>query len=206
MIDLAGSLEASHRQYAEGTVKTAEDLARYRVVIERTRPRRIVEIGSYSGKSALWFARTAGCPVVSVDVDHSHIAEETFDRGRMLGVTYLRGRSDDRRIVAMINAWMVSGPNLVTLDGDHSASTVLAELDLYAPMVAEGCYVVVEDGIVAHMPDQMRPIGPYDGNPLEAITRWLPTHPEWVSDLTIEDLYPTTQFPAGWLLRSSEAQ
>jgi cephalosporin hydroxylase len=37
---------------------------------------------------------------------------------------------------------------MLLADGNHAAEHVFQELLLYGPMVAPGCYFVVEDGIV----------------------------------------------------------
>ena len=55
MIDVEASLAATSRQHAEGAVKVAEDLDRYRAVIAATKPEIVVECGTYDGGSAKWF-------------------------------------------------------------------------------------------------------------------------------------------------------
>lgn len=202
--DLAASLAASHRQQAEGCVKTIEDLARYRAVIHKVKPRLILESGSFSGKSAKWFAQTAGCKVISVDIDHRHIDGDTRREAEAAGVEFLLGRSTSPNVITHMVAAVraADGPTLVTLDGDHSADTVYAEMLEYGPLVSSNSYMVVEDGIVRHMPDQMKPNGPYAGNPLDAIERYLSSRSKrWEVDLVIEDMYPATQFPSGFLRR-----
>ncbi|MGH9093849.1 MAG: CmcI family methyltransferase [Acidimicrobiales bacterium] len=201
MRDLPGSLTAAGRQDAEGAVKTTEDLARYRVVIEATRPEVIVEIGTFSGKSALWFARTGRCPVVTVDV-HAQVSDETRAASAELDVRYVVGDSRAASTGETVAAHVAGRDAMVVLDGDHSADTVSEEMTRYHRLVPVGGYMVVEDGIVRWMPEQQQPDGPYRGSPLDAIERWLEkTAGAWAVDTELEDLYDTTQFPSGWLRR-----
>jgi cephalosporin hydroxylase len=203
MIDLEGSLAAAHRQHAEGCVKTIEDLDRYRVVIARTQPTLIIECGTFSGRSAIWFARTAGARVVTIDVDQSNISAATRDEFKQLGIVSLPGRTADptnRMLVSGI-AWRHERV-MAVLDSDHSADTVTDELLAYGSLVTPGCYCVVEDGIVRWMPEQRQPIGPYRGSPLDAIETWVSARgDQWEIDREIEDMHPTTQFPSGFLRR-----
>jgi cephalosporin hydroxylase len=86
---------------------------------------------------------------------------------------------------------------MVTLDSDHTAAHVLAELEAYAPMVSVGCYLVVEDTSV-----NGRPLLPgYGAGPGEALDEWLPGHPEFEVDWAIEERHGITTSPGGWLRR-----
>lgn len=58
-----------------------KELAVFRHFFACTRPRTIIEFGTFTGSSAVWFADTAAlcdldCHVYSTDVDHSLISEE----------------------------------------------------------------------------------------------------------------------------------
>lgn len=204
MISLPASLEASTRQNAEGTVKTWEDLARYRAVLADVAPTLIVEIGTFSGRSALWFAATANAEVVTVDVDPGNVAAGTAAALDAAGATRLTGRSTDPTVAAAVTERAVGHERvMVVLDGDHSAATVRAELDRYGPLVTPGSYCVVEDGIVRWMPWEQKPAGPYWGSPLDAIESFMAGSEgrRWEIDRTVEDMHPATQFPSGWLRR-----
>lgn len=205
MRDLKASLAAVSRQHAEGCVKIVEDLRRYEQIIERTRPDVIVESGTFSGKSALWFARTAQCYVVTVDVTpcidpETRIAAVNYPIWSITGdvtapdtIDRVRRFIDDRTAALDRPAQV-----MVSLDSDHSATHVAAEIEAYGPMVTAGCYLVVEDGLLRWMPYEER--RHYTGTPLDAIEALLAAEPDrWEVDVELEDLYPVTQHPSGWL-------
>lgn len=196
MIDLAGSIEDQRTgQGAEGCVKTANDLARYRKLLAAVKPAWVVECGTFSGKSACWLADVAQCHVVTIDT-HPQVAPEIHGHH---AVTWLKGNTLDevdkvRRIIGN------DTPVLVVLDSDHSAKHVYAEMMAYGPLVTAGSYMVVEDGIVRWLPEQL---AVYDNSsPLDAIERFLIGHPhDWEIDMHLEDMLPMTQNPSGWLRR-----
>lgn len=195
-MDLTASLEAFNRQTAEGCVKVTEDLARYRHVLTAARPDVIVECGSYNLHSAVWFARTAHCHVITIDViswrDPADVAAAVE-----AGVTIVVGSSTSPTVVDRVHKWAAGRRAMVVLDSDHSGPHVLAELEAYTPLVPTGSYAVVEDGIVRDLP----PMG-YDGSPLDAIEAFLPGHPEFTVDADVEAMFPATMHPSGWLRRS----
>lgn len=206
MRDLALSLEEARHQGAEGCVKIHSDLDRYRVVINRVAPDLVVECGTFSGKSACWFAETASCHVVTVD-RVAQVDEETYARGGAR-VTWLVGDTTDASILEAVRGVIERVGDLehheprvmVVLDSDHSCDHVLRELVLYTPLVSLGSYCVVEDGILHWMDEAER--AHYIGDPIQAIDRWLAhAGPGWVVDRDLEDLHTATLFPKGWLRR-----
>ena len=88
-----------------------------------------------------------------------------------------------------------AGDQRAFLDSDHSRDHVIAEIDLYAPLVTVGCYLVVEDAIYHWVDDG------YDGDPLQAITATLGHRDDFTRALDIEAMYPITGSPAGWWCR-----
>lgn len=204
MIDLPASVaEAVGNRTADGTGKTAADLTRYRLIIEAVRPSLIVETGTWTGCSALWLARTSGAQVVTVDVDgDDRVPSVVRDAWSSYRVESLRGDSLD--VAAEVaHVWSdetVDGTVLVSLDSDHSAAHVRAELDAYAPLVSPGSYLVCEDTIIRWLPHPLGGPDVWDGtSPLDAVEAWLPDHSEFAVDVAVENLMPTTQHPFGWL-------
>lgn len=199
MIDLEGSIwEQRHGQGYRGAVKTPADIARYEVMLARVGPVAwVVEMGTYNGASACWFADTAHCQVVTVDT-HPQLGEETRHHP---DVTWITGNSVATDVVNYVHGLVrdAHGAIVVVLDSDHSADHVFAEMAAYADLVTAGSYMVVEDGIVRWLPEQL--VHYRDSSPLDAIEHFLDVEDGWEVDVELEDLSPTTQHPKGWLRR-----
>ena len=197
MIDLERSVwEQRHGQGWLGMVKTPADLERYEKLLADVRPAWIVELGTYNGASACWFAEVADCHVITVD---THPQVDPTVHGHR-DITWIKGNSADPAIVTLVSSVIRGGgPVVVVCDSDHSAGHVYAEMVAYGPLVTPGSYMVVEDGIIRWVPEQL----PHYNNsgPLDAIERFLVTHPGWEPDADLENLSPTTQHVGGWLRR-----
>jgi cephalosporin hydroxylase len=192
--DVEASIAATYRQNAEGAVKTVEDLDRYRIVIEATKPDVIVECGTYRFKSARWFARL-GVDVVTIDN-----AVYRSNDGMDSRVTFLLGDSSEPAIAAQVADLVAGRRTMVVLDSDHHAEHVRREITLYGPLVTSGCYLVVEDGIVRFPLPHLWPDGV--PGPLDAVEDLLVDNPAWVRDETVEGLHPVTMSPLGWWRRA----
>lgn len=95
---------------------------------------------------------------------------------------------------------------LVFLDSNHTETHVLQELELYAPLVTPGSYIVAHDGAQAWVWDI--PNGKLewkDDNPLNAIYKFLGGHPEFAIDPHWTRLGITSS-PDGFLKRSIEPE
>lgn len=179
--------------------KTVDDMARYRRIVEATRPGTIVETGTKWGGFATWLADELGVAVITVDIN-AVPALRAHPR-----VTQVVGSSIDpdtiKRVQDLVNGRRV----MVSLDADHHAAHVEAEIRAYGPMVSPGCYLVVEDGL-ADLVDaaKARRFGnriPEEGGPLAAIGRTLATDDAWRRDLDIEGMTRVSHSPAGWWVR-----
>lgn len=193
--------------------KHNDDLRRYDQIIRDTRPDVIIETGTNTGASASWMAaHTMVHPkVITIDVQ-----PHRFNRANDYGILRLAGDSAHPELGARVRVLLnghaeIAGRSprvMVSLDSDHSAAHVRREIELYAPLVTPGCYLVVEDGILAWLrDDQLKAHGcAYDGTPLDAIadSANLLITPEGLGferDEQIEFAYPVTMSPAGWWRR-----
>ena len=176
-------------------LKCPMDLMAYQEILFETKPGLVVETGTHEGGSALFLAHMldllgAG-EVVTIDV---------LDRpGRPAHprIRYVTGSSGDVELVGGIFRGRPAGEKrLVILDSDHSRAHVLRELDLFAPRVPTGGYVIVEDSNV-----NGNPVLPdYGPGPREAIEEFLAGHPEFEVDLSREKFLMTFN-PGGYLRR-----
>lgn len=149
-------------------LKNPFDLAIYPMLLERERPRTLIEIGSHMGGSALWFADQAALlglemNVLSIDLELPALAPGP-------SVQFLRG--DARELAEVLPASIMSTlprPLMVVEDSSHLSGTTAAVLDFFDPWLRPGEYVVVEDGILS----DMRVADLYDGGPLRAIEEFL---------------------------------
>jgi cephalosporin hydroxylase len=93
--------------------------------------------------------------VISVDINsaiHPSVLEFDVVKRR---VQFIKGSSIDPAIVRSVADGVGNSKLMVILDSDHTAEHVLAELRAYAPMVAVGNYVIVQDvwvgpGVAVH--------------------------------------------------------
>lgn len=192
--------------------KHNDDLRRYDQIIRDTQPDVIIETGTNTGASASWMASatTVHPLVITIDIDGGR-----WNRANQHGIIRLNGLDSvgPTTIEEITRRIQVHGAKrvMVSLDSDHSAEHVRREIELYAPLVTPGCYLVVEDGILAWLrDDQLKAHGcAYDGTPLDAIYD-LSRYDGHVSpgvladferDTQIEFAYPVTMSPAGWWRR-----
>jgi len=207
-IDVEASLNTfeagTYEQVIDGVRawKLPEDLDRYTLVIESTRPEVLIETGTKWGGSALWF-EALGLDVITIDVE-----EDSSRRAKLLDsrVTWITGSSTDPAVVARVADLVAGRRVMVSLDAEHAAPHVAAEIRAYGPLVSPGCYLVVEDGIFDLTDDEaLRARGgrsiPARGGPLHAINQTLALDAGWVRDEEIERLHPVSHHPSGWWVR-----
>jgi cephalosporin hydroxylase len=176
------------------TLKCPLDLWMYQEIVYRTRPDVILETGTAHGGSALFLAsvfdQIGSGEVVTADIDN---AQERRDHHR---ITYLTGSSVDARVLEAMCTAASGRRTMVILDSDHSAAHVAAELACYAPLVTEGCYLIVEDTNVNGHP-VLPNFGP---GPAEALQDFLAREDRFEVDTACEK-HRLTLNPGGYLRR-----
>ncbi len=169
----------------------------YQEIIYDVKPQVVIEIGSYSGGSTLYFAHLLDLlgsgVVISIDVDRSRFSV-AHDR-----IEPITGDSSAPQVVRRVQELCDGKTCLVVHDGDHRKEKVLEDLETYSPFVTPGSYLIVEDGII----DLFRPrdgIGQFHSGPLAAIDEFLLRHPEFTVD-SQRERYVITYNPRGFLRR-----
>lgn len=193
--------------------KFPEDLRVYEHLLWDMRADGVLELGTLSGGSALWFrdrlrtlaayGRCARDPhVISVDIDQREAREQlaAADPAYADSITLLEGDILDPGVVARVGEHVRWGARyLVVEDMAHTHETTAAGLAAFARLVPVGGYLVVEDGVVDI--DRMRhPEWPR--GVLPALDEWLAT-PEGSAFERRRDLelYVMTCHPGGFLQR-----
>jgi cephalosporin hydroxylase len=126
--------------------------------------------------------------VISVDLNRPRIA---FPEN----VQFIEGDSIAPRTVAHVASLRGDQRTMLLADGNHSSDHVFQELVRYGPMVAPGCYFVVEDGIVDVMDWPQ-----YQPGPLVAVQRFLGQNSSFVANERREK-FVLTYAPGGFLKR-----
>ena len=90
---------------------------------------------------------------------------------------------------------------MVVLDSNHTQAHVLRELELYAPLVTKGCYLVVCDTLIEDMPAGSFPDRPWDkgDNPRTAVDAFLKTTERFEVDTAIDAKLQISVAPGGYL-------
>ncbi len=175
-------------------MKCPLDLWIYQELLVRTRPDFVVETGTWSGGSALYFAmlldHLGHGGVITVDI------EVKSNRPEHPRISYITGSSVDAAVVEQIRETAGNQRAMVVLDSDHRADHVYEELLAYGPLVQTGDYLIVEDTNLNGHPAYPE-FGP---GPMEAVDRFLAENDEFVIDQRCER-FLMTQYPGGFLRR-----
>lgn len=191
-------------------IQVPTDIVASQELVWATRPQLVIETGVARGGSLIFWASMLELlgegTVLGIDIDiraHNREAIETHPLARR--VSLFQGSSiGDEAVAVATEAAAGLDRVMVVLDSNHTHEHVLAELELYGPLVSPGQYLVVSDTIVEHIPAQEhrpRPWGPGD-NPATAVDAFLGSHPEFSRDEELTSKLLITSSPGGYLRRS----
>lgn len=143
-------LHANDRYRGRALVKMPEDLRTYQITIEKTLPDLVIELGTFQGGSALWFADqidtfVPGSPlptVVTIDIaQHGGLIEDER-------ITQITGDLRSPDILRWVSEIAANRRVMVVEDSAHVFEVTMAAMKMYGPLVTEGCFMVVEDGVI----------------------------------------------------------
>jgi cephalosporin hydroxylase len=174
-------------------LKCPLDLWTYQEILYDVQPELIIETGTYRGGSALFLASICDLlrrgEVVTIDSAWQN------GRPRHRRITYLIGSSTSDMILRRVRR-RARGKStvLVILDSEHGKDHVLAELQVYAPLVTPGSYLIVEDTNLNGHPVE----SDHGPGPAEAVAEFLEGNDAFVRDERSEKFLLTFN-PGGYL-------
>ena len=197
-------------------IQYPQDMVVLQELIMSIQPDLIIETGIAHGGSIIFSAsmlELLDCfnpnskikrEVIGIDIDiraHNRAAIEAHPMYSR--ITMLEGSSTAPEIVQQV--YKLAEPHaktMVLLDSCHTHEHVLSELELYAPLVSLGSYLVAYDTIV-EFEDKTYDNRPWGkgNNPYTAVQQFLSQNPQFSLDETIENKSVLTSCPGGWLKR-----
>jgi cephalosporin hydroxylase len=198
-------------------IQLPQDILAMQEIIWKVQPNLIVETGIAHGGSLVFSAAmlelNAACggpaeaEVLGVDIDirsHNRRAIEEHPMARRISM--IEGSSVDPLVADQVrDRAEIADRVLVCLDSNHTHEHVLAELEVYAPLVTIDSYCVVFDTVIEQLPASTYPgrtwgIG---NNPMTAVSDYLDRHPEFQIDHAIDAKLALSSLPNGYLRRVS---
>jgi cephalosporin hydroxylase len=140
-------------------IQLPEDMIRTQEILFRVRPDVIIETGVAHGGSLVYYASLCKLMgkgrVIGVDIEirpHNRQAIEAHPMAP--AITLIEGSSTEQATLDRVRGLIRPGETvLALLDSNHTRDHVAAELELYAPLVTPGSYLVATDGIMEDLSD-----------------------------------------------------
>jgi cephalosporin hydroxylase len=209
---------AEHRLMYEATwlgrpiIQFPSDIVAIQELLWKVQPDVVIETGVAHGGSLVLSASVLELigvgKVIGIDVEirpHNRAAIEAHPLKKRIELIEGSSVAPDTLAAvrrAITNAKVV----LVMLDSNHTRAHVLQELELYAPLVTPGSYMVAHDGAQEWVWDipSGRPTWKDDG-PLDAIREFLNDHKEFQID-PFYTRFGITSSPDGYLRRLTQGE
>jgi cephalosporin hydroxylase len=191
-------------------IQLPEDILMVQELIWKIRPDVIIESGVAHGGALVLYASILELlgrgRVIGVDIEirkYNRLAIEAHPLARRIQL--IEGSSTDPATIDAVQRLVTPGQRtMVMLDSNHTRAHVSDELELYAPMVTPGSYLVVFDEVMPMVADAPNGKPEWDrDNPLEAVRAFLARHPEFEVDQSYERL-ATTYCRNGFLRRTDD--
>ncbi len=189
-------------------IQYPQDMIAMQEIIWNVKPDLIIETGIAHGGSLIFYASMLELlgnngHVLGIDIDiRMHNRMEIEKHPMFKRITMFEGSAIAPEMAERVREFAKPYQNiLLVLDSNHTHDHVLAELELYSPLVSKGSYCVVFDTVIEDMPAGSFPDRPWDkgNNPKTAVWEFLKTHDEFEIDREIENKILITVAPDGYL-------
>ena len=172
-------------------IKYPNDIVLMQEIIWDIKPDLIVETGIAHGGSIIFSASMLELiggdgQVVAVDIDiRQHHRKEIEKHPMYKRITMFEGSSISEEIVNKVRGISKTKKRvMVFLDSNHTHRHVLKELELYAPLVTVGSYLVLPDTFIEYFPKAYYSNRPWDvgNNPMTALREFLSKNSNFAVD------------------------
>lgn len=189
-------------------IQYPQDMMAMQEIIWQVKPDLIIETGIAHGGSLIFYASMleligGDSIVLGIDIDiRAHNRSAIEQHPMYHRIKMIEGSSIDEDVFAQVEAIAQSRQRiLVSLDSNHTHDHVRREMELYAPFVKSGSYLIVFDTVVEDMPDTFFQDRPWSrgNNPKTAVWDFLKTNDRFVIDKGIEQKLLFTVAPDGYL-------
>jgi cephalosporin hydroxylase len=190
-------------------IQYPQDMIAMQEIIWDIKPDLIIETGIAHGGSLVYYASLLELighgEVLGIDIDirdHNRKAIESHPMSKRIKM--ILGSSTSEETVEQVRQFAANKNKiLVCLDSNHTHEHVLAELNLYAPFVSLGSYIVAFDTIVEDLPEGYLPGRAWSvgDNPKTAVFEFLKNNPNFKIDKSIDNKLLISVTPDGYLKR-----
>jgi cephalosporin hydroxylase len=190
-------------------IQYPQDMIAMQELIWEIKPDLIIETGIAHGGSLIFYASLleliGNGEVLGIDIDiREHNRQEIEAHPMFKRIRMIQGSSISPEIARQVKK-LAEGKQkiMVCLDSNHTHEHVLQEMELYAPLVTPGSYIVVFDTIVEDLPDDYLPGRAWSkgDNPKTAVREFLKTHTDFEIDTDIDNKILVSVAPQGYLKR-----
>ncbi|MBN8856801.1 MAG: cephalosporin hydroxylase family protein [Sphingobacteriales bacterium] len=191
-------------------IQYPQDMIAMQEIIWQIKPDLIIETGIAHGGSLIYYASLLELighgEVLGIDIDiRKHNRAEIEKHPMVKRIHMIEGSSISNDTVEKVKEYAKGKQKvIVCLDSNHTHEHVLSELNLYAPLVSPGSYIVAFDTIVENLPEgyfsQKRPWG-IGNNPMTAVEEFVRTNDRFIIDKEIDNKLLISVAPKGYLKR-----
>ena len=191
-------------------IKFPNDIVVMQEIIWDVKPDLIIETGIAHGGSIIFSASMLELiggdgQVVGVDIDIRKYNRREIEKHPMYKrISMLEGDCVSGEIVSNVREIAKNKKKvMVFLDSNHTHKHVLKELELYAPLVTVGSYLVLPDTFIEYFPKGYYSNRPWDvgNNPLTALREFLSKNDNFIIDKEKVDKLMITEAFDGYLKR-----
>lgn len=191
-------------------IQFPEDIVALQELVWATKPDLVIETGIAHGGSLIFYASMLELlggerKVLGIDIDiRAHNLAAIQEHPFAKRIELLQGSSVSAEVIAKVKTIAAKYKKvMVVLDSNHTHEHVAKELELYAPLVSAGMYLVVLDTWVEHLPEKIFKDRPWDkgNNPMTAVFEFLKKNPQFEIDKRVDNKIIISAAPNGYLKR-----